>query len=192
MSHWTGLLLPHAAFYAAVPARKLLLGTKVLTSKPIASFINRGRDALLRANGKPRFGKRPELHSDELPSEPARLLRDVPAADPRQMVRKRLYNAGKLFFGDDAAFVIDCVISDLTEDGARVQVDTSTAVAAEFWLVHLRDHTAYRATVAWRQHGSIGLKLTSRHDLKNPETSEMKALGQYCDQHSLRSGDVRS
>jgi hypothetical protein len=106
--------------------------------------------------------------------------------DSRHAVRKRLYNQGKLFFGDDVAFVIDCIINDITDGGARVQVDTRAAVAEEFWLVHLMDHTAYRATVAWRRHGSVGLRLISRHDLKSADTPETKTLSQYCDERDAR------
>lgn len=146
---------------------------------------------MLSANGR-QFGRRRELRSLELEAPPFQAVREVPAADPRQVVRKRIYKKGKLFFGDDFAFVLDCIIADMTDNGARVQIDSRAAVADEFWLVHLRDHVAYRATIAWRRHGSVGLKLTSRHDLRKPDTTEMKTLSQYCDDHRLRIGDARS
>lgn len=131
------------------------------------------------------------MQSVESPTAPAQVVREVPAADPRQVVRKQVYNKGKLFFGDDFAFVVDCVISDMTDSGARVQVDPRTAVADKFWLVHLKDRSVYHATIAWRRHGSVGLKLTFPHDLRSPNTSEMKTLSQYCDAHDRRTGDAR-
>jgi hypothetical protein len=133
------------------------------------------------------FGKRSELPSVEPPA-PAAPTREVPAVDPRGSVRRRVLQSGKLCFGENLAFTVDCIIHDVSDGGMRVQVQPGATIPNEVVLVHLRTHTAYTATVAWQRRGSIGFKFVSRHNLNEPETPDMEVLRQYCVEHDLRSG----
>jgi hypothetical protein len=115
---------------------------------------------------------------------------DARKPEERRSARKRVLHRGKLCFGEDFKFTVDCVIRDISDSGARVQVDGDPTVPYTSYLVHLREHAAYETTVAWRKRGSIGLKIISRHDLETP-TEEMEVLRQYCVERDLRHAPTR-
>ena len=130
------------------------------------------------------FGKRLEVPTAPPPA--VRPVREVPEVDLRESTRKRVLHRGKLSFGQNGAFTIDCVIHDVSGGGARIQIEPGTELPAEVILVYLREHAAYEATVAWRRRGSVGLKFVTRHDLNAPTTPELEVLRQFCAESDLR------
>src|SRR5215472_808538 len=113
------------------------------------------------------FGRRHQ--APEPPAAPAP-ARKVPEVDSRNSQRKRTLFKGVLSYGQNCAFTVDCVIADISEAGARVQLQPGPPVPTDVYLVHLRERVAYEATVAWRRGNDLGLRLGTRHDLENPAT----------------------
>jgi|SRR5579871_1470042 len=150
------------------------------------------------ANRKP-FGRRLEVPSNEPPPKP---LREVPELDPREQARRRVLQTGKICFGEQLAFTIDCVIHDISKGGMRVQVstggsrgmraeeDVSASIPSEVVVLYFKEHAAYRASVAWRRRGSLGLRFLSEIDLKTPDTAEAKFLHQLWSEHQLRTSST--
>jgi hypothetical protein len=129
------------------------------------------------------FGRR-QPTVEPLPAPPP--TREVPEVDPRNTPRKRTLFKGILSYGQNCAFTVDCVIADISEAGARVQVQPGPPVPTDVFLVHLRERAAYEATVAWRRNNNLGLKFVARYDLENPTTEDLKVLRQHCVEHELR------
>ena len=130
------------------------------------------------------FGKRQRNHQPPPAPSPAR---EVPEIDPRNTARKRTLFKGVLSYGQNCAFTIDCVITDFSEAGARVQIQPGPPVPTDVYLVHVRERAAYRASVSWRRDDTLGLRFVSRHDLEDPTTEELKTLRRHCVEHEPRS-----
>ena len=128
------------------------------------------------------FGKRQRL--DPPPAPPP--AKEVPEVESRTAHRKRTLFKGILCYGQNCAFTVECVIADISEAGARIQVQPGPPVPTDVYLVHLRERAAYEASVAWRRNNNIGLKFVARHDLENPTTEDLKVLRQHCVEHELR------
>lgn len=92
---------------------------------------------------------------------------------------------GKLAYGA-GAFSIDCVISDLSEKGARVQVQQGATIPEDVYLVHLRARTAYESKVVWRRDNYAGLEFAASHDLETATAPELKLMRLYCVDHAPR------
>jgi hypothetical protein len=122
------------------------------------------------------FGKACRVAETSTVATPAPVIQ----SDPRRSLRTRTLLKGKLSFGR-GAFTVDCTIRDISGTGARVRVQPGAAVPAQVFLVHLRDRTAFEATVKWRRKdGQLGLKLDAAHDLNHCRTPELKQLRRYC------------
>lgn len=62
----------------------------------------------------------------------------------------------------------DCTIRDLSESGARVKAPKGAALSDEFYLMHMKERTAYHAKVVWRFDGFMGLRFLSAIPLSGP------------------------
>jgi hypothetical protein len=86
--------------------------------------------------------------------------------DRRAEARRPVALRGKLVVGP--AFVFDCVIRNLSDGGARIELALAVTAPNEVWLVDLSSAIAWRAAVIWRRPPETGLKFLERHDLKRP------------------------
>jgi PilZ domain-containing protein len=131
------------------------------------------------------FGRAQRRQEDE--AVPAPVVRRM-YSDLRKSWRKRTLLAGVLSYGPGIS-TVDCKIMDVSETGARVQVEPGSILPADVFLVHLRDYTAYDAKVVWRRgKGNLGLQFNARHDLRLEPTDELRAaMRTYCVEHSLRT-----
>ena len=147
------------------------------------------------------FGRRTELASQE-PAPPKPQLREVPEVDPRNEVRRRVLQSGKICYGEQLALTLDCIVHDVSGTGMRVQLatggrrgmsaqeDAGANLPSEVVIVYFRQNIAYRASVAWKRRSSIGLKFISKIDLTNSDTSETKFLRLLCAEHQLRTSGI--
>jgi PilZ domain-containing protein len=126
--------------------------------------------------------------ADRAPPKPAR---PDDAPNHRKARRKRTLLSGKLAYGA-GAFSIDCVISDLSETGARVQVQPGATIPEQIYLIHLRARTAYQAKVAWRRGDFAGLEFLATHDLEKADTAELKLMRLYCVDRAPRWAGISS
>ena len=100
--------------------------------------------------------------------------------DRRQEPRISTSVQGKICFGGGAT-VLDCVILDLSDGGARVRSAPGDAIPDRFILVRLRDFIAHEVRVVWRRDKvMIGVKFENTHDLDQAKSPGMRALRQLC------------
>lgn len=99
-------------------------------------------------------------------------------ADRRSDHRERALLKGKIILAG-GRMSADCVIRDLSSDGARVRVDSSVPLAGGLGLLVIRDGAMFDAVVAWRKGDQAGLAFSGRHDIRaaaDPELAHVHAL----------------
>jgi hypothetical protein len=125
------------------------------------------------------------------PTQPPKQARPEDAEELRASRRKRTLLRGKLAYGA-GAFSVDCVISDLSETGARVQVEQGATFPEQVYLIHLRARTAYESKVVWRRDNFAGLEFGTAHDLESAAAPELKLMRLYCVDHAPRWAGISS
>lgn len=98
--------------------------------------------------------------------------RDV---DRRRTPRQRALLSAKLATVD-AAQTLDCVIRNISADGALIETASPHLVPKEMHLVQIKDGIAWDAEVIWRNGNRIGLALKDRHDLKATTERQLAVL----------------
>jgi len=74
--------------------------------------------------------------------------------DRRISKRRRVLKAGKVVFDTTS---VDCVVRDLSDSGAGVQVDSPFGIPHEFSLTILADHSNRACRVVWRKQKRLGI-----------------------------------
>ncbi|MBI1407371.1 MAG: PilZ domain-containing protein [Caulobacter sp.] len=97
------------------------------------------------------------------------------AEDRRRTKRQRALLAGKLATGD-ASLTFDCVIRNISADGALVETTSPHLAPAEMHLLQVTEGIVWDARVIWRNGNRLGLELLDRHDLKETTEAQLYAL----------------
>ena len=105
----------------------------------------------------------------------------------RHEARRRAFLGAKLVFGA-GAFTVDCVVRDISEDGARVRLPEGQPVPDILYLVEMRSGMAYEARVAWKRHPEIGLAFIHAYGLRDASESHLLGLKRLWIEHCQRSG----
>jgi hypothetical protein len=77
-------------------------------------------------------------------------------AERRKHPRARVRKGAKLVLGSES--VIDCVVRNLTNIGARVVVPNTTTLPERFHLTFDGGRTSYPCKVVWRRPNEMGLE----------------------------------
>lgn len=96
-------------------------------------------------------------------------------AERRRNQRQRALLTGKLAT-DGASITIDCVIKNISADGALVETQSPHLIPNELHLLQVREGVAWDARVIWRRGTKVGLELLDRHDLRETTARQLKAL----------------
>ena len=75
---------------------------------------------------------------------------------PRSAQRHRTLKAGSISF--DRAGVIDCVVRNVSDTGACLEIESPVGIPNEFTLVIRSDNIMRRCHVAWRSARRIGVR----------------------------------
>ncbi len=75
--------------------------------------------------------------------------------DGRQQIRKRTFLGAKILINDRRS-VIDCLVKDMSDGGARLSLDAVAAVPDDFEL-SLADGREFHCKVRWRRINAIGI-----------------------------------
>jgi two-component system chemotaxis response regulator CheY len=78
----------------------------------------------------------------------------------RRHVRHRVVKGGQLAYGK-GAHAVDCVIRDLSESGARIQVANAQDIPAEFVLSFDDGGTSRPCVARWRRSHDLGVEFTN-------------------------------
>jgi hypothetical protein len=74
----------------------------------------------------------------------------------RQNQRKRTFIGAKILLNGGAS-VLDCLVKDLSDGGARLALDGAPSVPREFDLL-FSDGRSFRCTVQWRMITGLGVR----------------------------------
>jgi hypothetical protein len=103
-----------------------------------------------------------------------KILRKPPPAERRPKRRVSTLLPGVVASLDGSA-EHDCTIRDATSSGARIAARTRT-LPDEFYLIHIKERTAYRAKVAWRSQAELGLRFVAAMPLSGPLDAKVSFL----------------
>ena len=107
------------------------------------------------------------------------------SVERRRAGRSRALLAGKLA-NEGATTTIDCVIRNISADGAMIETTTPQLFPSTLHLVQVKEGVAWDATVIWRRGNRVGLSLGDRHDLRETTEKQLKALRAIWGQMALR------
>jgi len=103
--------------------------------------------------------------------------------DQRSPGRKRVYLRGKIAYGGNGEYSLECLIHDLSATGAKISLKKNEFIPKHFYLIDMQSLVAYEAVVMWiRVRQTIpqfGLKFTNAHRLdylSNPKLQFLKQL----------------
>jgi PilZ domain-containing protein len=76
-------------------------------------------------------------------------------SEHRSTLRHRMLKAGKIEFGSSA---IDCVVRNVSETGAALEVESPVGIPERFDLFVSQDRSRRPAHVVWRKARRIGIR----------------------------------
>jgi hypothetical protein len=82
---------------------------------------------------------------------------ELSRVERRRAKRARTFKSGKLLFGGFTQVVIDCLIVEMSETGARVETAAMTLIP-DMLTLRMGDGTEHRARRAWATGNLIGLE----------------------------------
>lgn len=96
--------------------------------------------------------------------------------EKRKIHRKRMLQGGKIVYGR-SALLIDCMIRDRTEAGARLKVSNAGEVPETLRLFVTDENTITAAHVVWRSEREIGVEFTGDPEKVHDSTdAKIRAL----------------
>lgn len=84
---------------------------------------------------------------------------DISKSFIARAVRPRVLNSGKLVIHGGQS-VIDCVVRNMSEDGARVRITIPTMLPNTVELLVVKNDMIYPAEVRWNRNSEAGLRFT--------------------------------
>ena len=93
----------------------------------------------------------------------------------RQYFRRRSRFAGKIV-NCDASHAFDCMISEISNAGAKVEIRRDDIFPEKFFLLDSRKWIAFEAELIWRKGNIAGLHFRREHDLANDTDPQMLPL----------------
>ncbi len=108
----------------------------------------------------------------------AGVIEEEAAADKRRAPRVRALLGGRLAYGG-GYFTLECLVRDMSADGARIKIPEGQAVPPNLYLLELRSGVVHEARVAWRRLPEVGLEFVrtcSLTDLENPDLQTLRRL----------------
>jgi hypothetical protein len=92
--------------------------------------------------------------------------------EKRIATRRKVLKAAKIITMDMKS-VLDCTIRDMSDTGAKLNVEVSSAIPAEFQFYLISDNTLRNAKTIWRRAGQIGVHFTGE---PKPAPASLKGL----------------
>jgi PilZ domain len=85
----------------------------------------------------------------------------------RKSIRNRSYLGGRISFNRRRS-VMDCLVRNLSPDGAKVVFDHTTTVPDEFDLTIARKERTFRARTIWRRADEMGVAFVASSTANAP------------------------
>jgi hypothetical protein len=77
--------------------------------------------------------------------------------EKRRTTRSRRYYGGTIIFNHQFS-TMDCLIRNLSKDGAKLEFSNTVTVPGEFDIIIKQDAQSYRARMIWRRENEAGVK----------------------------------
>ena len=97
--------------------------------------------------------------------------------EQRQARRPRVLLTGRLVYGPDW-LTLDCVIRDLTPEGARVKLAGPSMISDPLVLVEVNSGLAHQCEISWKRFPEIGVRFMRTDDLGKTTDPELARLRQ--------------
>lgn len=94
---------------------------------------------------------------------------------PRRSPRVRTFLDAKIVFRD-ATYSVGCIVRDMSEAGARIELPVSVLIPKRFFLLTPKKPVAFDAEIVWRLDCLVGLKIQSELQLTNCRDPQMRIL----------------
>jgi hypothetical protein len=78
-------------------------------------------------------------------------------SEKRRQRRGRVLKEGRIVLNDSSTALIDCIIRDRSESGAKLRVPAPTALPKTFGLLCVTEGLVYPAEVMWRRGDDLGV-----------------------------------
>jgi hypothetical protein len=92
-------------------------------------------------------------------------------ADARMVWRKRVLRGGKIVYGEEGEYSLDCLIHDISDSGARISLKPNEFIPTHFFLVDVQTGLAHEAAASWirvmKSIPQFGLKFVKSHELES-------------------------
>jgi len=100
---------------------------------------------------------------------------DTSPAEKRKSARKKSFLRGKIAY-DRGAHSFDCIIRDISDTGARIDLPLDQIVPKQFVLIDMRTGNAYEVEVKWRKRSQFGLTFLRSFTLDGPLSADRRYL----------------
>jgi len=119
------------------------------------------------------------------PSEAVAISR---TRDGRAATRRRSYFHGKII-SRDGTFSLDCVIRNLSDSGAKIQIRGHEFFPLRFFLLCTVLRRTFEAEVTWRKDEAAGVKFHGVHDMTAALPSQLRVVRRIYNEHCARASD---
>jgi hypothetical protein len=95
--------------------------------------------------------------------------------DLRRAARVRTFVGGRIVF-HDGAYSYNCIVRDLSDSGARIEIPAARLIPRRFHFLTSREEAAYDAELVWRTQTMAGVKFRQRIDLSTCADPKLRYL----------------
>src|SRR5437588_9121528 len=99
----------------------------------------------------------------------------APEHDFRRSVRVRTFFGGRIVF-HDGAYSYNCVVRDMSESGARVEIPAARLIPRRFYFLTSKEEVAYDSELVWRTHSMAGVKFRQAIDIATCQDPRLRYL----------------
>jgi hypothetical protein len=103
--------------------------------------------------------------------------------DERIVWRKRVLRGGKIVYGEEGEYSLDCLIHDISDSGARISLKPNEFIPTSFFLVDMQMGAAHEAATTWirvvKSVPQFGVKFSRTLVLENVNHRKLKFLKKY-------------
>ena len=92
--------------------------------------------------------------------------------------RAAMDEPARIYYGAGYAFWADCVLRDISQGGAKIQLPTVYVIPPRFVLLHYGAKLAFEAVRKWRRAEMLGMSFEARHDLTQTPDERMAPIHQ--------------
>lgn len=99
----------------------------------------------------------------------------APEHDLRRSERVRTFLGGRIVF-HDGAYSYECIVRDMSEGGARVDIPAARLIPRRFYFLTSKEEVAYESELVWRTRLMAGIKFCDSIQLATCKDPKLRYL----------------